>query len=128
MSENVIKFPKQKIDQETSIPSIEHLKEVALAVKEEQVEEATDIMTNIIIEQFIQAGFPISENDNAIKDLCFLLESTKSLLCKYYGIDHPFHAFADACFLKKEDDLIFIAPTFKSIIMKDDENDDSGSE
>lgn len=127
MSNNVIKFPKQ-LPVTPSVPSLEDLKAHQMDLKEEQVEEATDVLTNIIIEQFIQAGFPVSEDDKAIKDLCFLLEATKSLLCKYYGVEHPFHVFADACFMKNEEDLIFIAPVFKSIVVKDENDDDSGSE
>ena len=64
------------------------------------------------------AGFNVigedEETDMNMKDGALIVESIRSLLCKYYDIEHPFHAFANACFEQVDDDrIIFIAPIFK---------------
>ena len=113
MSDNIIQFPALKRSS-SDPPSLEEVKENILSQKEEQIEEVSEILANMLLEQISTAGFLVSSDDKTVKELCFCMESLKALMCKYYDIEHPFHAFANACFEQVDDDrIIFIAPIFK---------------
>jgi hypothetical protein len=45
------------------------------------------------------AGFDL---DETVKDGTFIMEAVKSLLCKHYGIYHPFQDIADQIFVTNE--------------------------
>lgn len=124
MSNNIIAFPIRN-KSVPSPPTIEEVKENILTQKEEQIEEISEILANLLLEQIANVGFHLSNDDKTVKELCFCMESLKALMCKYYDIEHPFHAFADACFEQVDDDrIIFIAPTFKEKVeIKEEPND-----
>lgn len=125
MSDNIILFPNKK---KTTIdpPTLEEVKENILSQKEEQIEEVSEILANMLLEQISSAGFFISSDDKTLKELCFCMESLKALMCKYYDIEHPFHAFANACFEQVEDGRVaFISPTFKEKIEIKEETHDN---
>lgn len=112
MSDNIIRFPIQKINSDP--PTVEEIKENLLTQKEEQIEEVSEILANMLLEQISTAGFLVTGDENTVKELCFCMEALKALMCKYYDIEHPFHTFADACFQQVDEDRIaFIAPIFK---------------
>ncbi|NBP58261.1 hypothetical protein EBU71_17375, partial [bacterium] len=112
MSDNIIRFPIQKINSDP--PTVEEIKENLLSQKEEQIEEVSEILANMLLEQISTAGFLVTGDEKTVKELCFCMEALKALMCKYYDIEHPFHAFADACFQQVDEDRIaFIAPIFK---------------
>lgn len=113
MSDNIIHFPLSK-KSNSDPPSLEEVKENILSQKEEQIEEISEILANMLLEQIASAGFLISGDDKTVKELCFCMESLKALMCKYYDIKHPFHAFANACFEQVDEDrIVFVAPIFK---------------
>jgi hypothetical protein len=51
------------------------------------------------------AGFPSSEaiGDDDVKDINLIVESLRSLLCKYYDVKHPFQDLAENVFEKEEE-------------------------
>jgi hypothetical protein len=121
---NIIQFPIQK--KNTDLPTVEEIKENIVLQKEEQIEEISELLANILLEQISIAGFDISTDPKTIKELCFCMESFKALMCKYYDIEHPFHPFADACFQHVDDDRIaFISPTFKEKVETEEEKNDN---
>lgn len=125
MSDNIIRFPIQKINSDP--PTVEEIKENLLTQKEEQIEEVSEILANMLLEQISTAGFLVTGDEKTVKELCFCMEALKALMCKYYDIEHPFHTFADACFQQVDEDRIaFIAPIFKEKLeIKEEPNDNS---
>jgi hypothetical protein len=123
MSDNIIRFPIQKINSDP--PTVEEIKENLLTQKEEQIEEVSEILANMLLEQISTAGFLVTGDEKTVKELCFCMEALKALMCKYYDIEHPFHTFADACFQQVDEDRIaFIAPIFKEKLeIKEEPND-----
>ena len=123
MSDNIIRFPIQKINSDP--PTVEEIKENLLSQKEEQIEEVSEILANMLLEQISTAGFLVTGDEKTLKELCFCMEALKALMCKYYDIEHPFHTFADACFQQVDEDRIaFIAPLFKEKLeIKEEPND-----
>lgn len=123
MSDNIIRFPIQKINSDP--PTVEEIKENLLSQKEEQIEEVSEILANMLLEQISTAGFLVTGDEKTLKELCFCMEALKALMCKYYDIEHPFHTFADACFQQVDEDRIaFIAPVFKEKLeIKEEPND-----
>lgn len=125
MSDNIIQFPALKRSS-SDPPSLEEVKENILSQKEEQIEEVSEILANMLLEQISTAGFLVSGDDKTVKELCFCMEALKSLMCKYYDIEHPFHAFANACFEQVDDDrIMFVAPIFKEKIEIKEETHDN---
>jgi len=124
MSDNIIRFPIQKINSDP--PTVEEIKENLLTQKEEQIEEVSEILANMLLEQISTAGFLVTGDEKTVKELCFCMEALKALMCKYYDIEHPFHAFADACFQQVDEDRIaFIAPIFKEKLENKEEPNDN---
>lgn len=124
MSDNIIRFPIQKRNGDP--PTVEEIKENLLSQKEEQIEEVSEILANMLLEQISTAGFLVTGDEKTVKELCFCMEALKALMCKYYDIEHPFHAFADACFQQVDEDRIaFIAPIFKEKLENKEEPNDN---
>lgn len=124
MSDNIIRFPIQKINSDP--PTVEEIKENLLTQKEEQIEEVSEILANMLLEQISTAGFLVTGDEKTVKELCFCMEALKALMCKYYDIEHPFHTFADACFQQVDEDRIaFIAPIFKEKLENKEEPNDN---
>ena len=124
MSDNIIRFPIQKRNGDP--PTVEEIKENIITQKEEQIEEISEILANMLLEQISSAGFLVTSDEKTVKELCFCMEALKALMCKYYDIEHSFHAFADACFHHVDDDRIaFIAPVFKETIKVKEEPSDN---
>ena len=115
---NVIPFPKPKRDVYTEVPDIDSVISNIDAQREDKINDMSEVLATILLEQLSATGFPINYDPKYIKDMCFCLESLKALLYKYYNIEHPFHNFADACFNIEEDGVEFTAPIFK--LMKEE--------
>lgn len=104
-SNNVIQFPRQNehvkchngyiVTKESVDMSIEN-------VKQYHIQETIEIIAPQIFNQFEMAGFNLAidgvDVEADIKDGAFLIEAMRSLLCKYYGIHHPFQQIAEEVF------------------------------
>ena len=102
MSNNVILFPKENknIQKMISIDEINHNVE---QMNLYHIQETISNMIPLIFTQLEIAGFYPSEEDieSDIKDGAFFVESLRSMLCKQYGIYHPFQKISEEIF---EDD------------------------
>lgn len=138
MTDNVIKFPKQFVEnQPTPAPTLEQIKQSIVQASMEEIDEATDVFATVIADALTQAGFEITEDRDNLKDMCLVFEAIKSVLCKYHGVVHSLHPFAQACFAEDDDGVNigfkFVNPTIKHISSKESKveltsNDDIGSE
>lgn len=122
---NVIMFPIEKKPVPHEPPSINEVQQILHNQKQAELLDLTEILGNIVIDQLHSAGLTVMQNEEATKDVCFFLESLKSLLYKHYQLEHPFQHFADQCFVYNDDDKIeFIQPVFRCIEQRPAETDD----
>jgi hypothetical protein len=59
----------------------------------------------MIFNQLEVAGFIFDEDELGVKDGAFIIESIRSLLCKHYGIYHPFQRIVDVALLEDVENI-----------------------
>ena len=104
-SNNVIVFPKQNINiqKQTTIEEIQHNVEM---MHHYHIQETIANIAPLIFNQLEIAGFPISDEEiTDIKDGAFILESLRSVMCKYYEIYHPFQLITESVFEADEKEV-----------------------
>jgi hypothetical protein len=100
---NVIQFPSKR----THIPVDELTEEDVLSnvdnIKYNHINETINAVVPMLFHNMELAGFEFelddSEPDIFVKDGSFLVESIRSMLCKFYEIEHPFQFIADNIFV-----------------------------
>lgn len=98
---NVVKFPKRNIN--PSEPSLEDIQYNIEMTKHYHIQETILTIAPIIFNHMDVAGFGLAEGeeDPDIKDGAFIVEAIRSMLCKYYGIYHPFQTIVENIFEEK---------------------------
>jgi hypothetical protein len=104
-SNNVVVFPKENknIKKMISIDEINHnVEQMSLF----HIQETIGTLVPIVFTQMEIAGFsPTDEQiEEDLKDGAFLVEALRSILCKHYGIYHPFQKLADGIFQDHPDE------------------------
>ena len=98
LSNNVIQFPKANI-RHGEVIAIEDIARNVEMMKLYHIQETIANLAPIVFNQLEVAGFGISDEDTTdIKDGAFIIESLRSLMCKYYDIYHPFQQIAESVF------------------------------
>jgi hypothetical protein len=71
----------------------------------------------MLIRNMELAGFhivlPEDEEDKNIKDVALIVESLRSLMCKYYEIKHPFQDISEEIFQYNDDGSFALAKTLE---------------
>lgn len=105
--DNVIKFPKQNIRIADGPTDEAEVEDKILNLKHHHINETLSAMIPSIFAQIDASGFefedPEQQDFDDMKDGAFLVEAVRSLLCKYYGIDHPFQQLASNIFTALDD-------------------------
>jgi len=105
MSNNVITFPRQNINKEKSI-SLKEIEHNMDMMKHYHIQETIANLAPIVFNQLEIAGFDIAEDEDAdIKDGAFIVEALRSLMCKHYGIYHPFQQISEGVFSPDEQEI-----------------------
>jgi len=109
---NVITFPKTKqfVPDEEKVVNDEIIQENLLSVKINHITEALLVIIPQVFNNIEIAGFDVIQDGEEasnlnMKDGAMIVESIKSLLCKYYGLYHPFQEICDNVFEPGEDEL-----------------------
>jgi len=92
MSDNVIIFPREKVGGRVS-PTEQDIKDNLDTFKYTHIQETVSLVAPILFQHISLAGFDIFEDDDSdesLKESAFLVEAIRAILCKYYGLDHPF--------------------------------------
>jgi hypothetical protein len=98
-SNNIVLFPGSVRQDEMPIPNKQEIDQNIEMVKQYHIQEAISNIAPMIFNNLDIAGFTLSEDDSSdIKDGAFIVESLRSLMCKYYGLYHPFQILADKVF------------------------------
>lgn len=103
-SNNIIVFPKENknLQSQKTVEEINHNMEL---MKHYHIQETIANIIPLIFNQLEIAGFHVSEkDDNDLKDGAFIVESLRSIMCKYHGIYHPFQMIANSIFTPDPDE------------------------
>ena len=106
-SNNVIQFPKKNNNQPPEDIGIEEITHNVQMMKMYHIQETIANLAPIIFNNLEIAGFNIPDEDDdneIIKDGAFIVESLRSIMCKYYKIYHPFQQIADNIFEPDEEE------------------------
>ena len=95
MTDNVIQFPKGKFN--TPPQSVEEMVADIDRMRREAADEMANSMVPQLIGIFMANGVDIDQHEY-IKDVSMVVEASKSLLYKYFNIDHPFHEMVESVF------------------------------
>lgn len=103
MANNVIVFPKQNRNYNKPI-SIEEINQNVEMMNHYHIQETISNLVPLIFTQLEIAGFSLEDmgdefSDDTIRDGAFLIESLRSLMCKHYGLYHPFQKIVDNVFI-----------------------------
>jgi len=104
-SNNVISFPKQYVGPSSHLNSEEVNYNIQM-MKHYHIQETISNLAPIIFNHLEIAGFEVSDEDMVdIKDGAFLIESLRSMMCKNYGIYHPFQQISENVFYPDNDEV-----------------------
>lgn len=130
MSNNVILFPKENknIQKTISIDEINHNLEL---MNHYHIQETITNIIPLVFNQLEISGFynELDEEEEAIKDGAFMIEALRSIMCKHYGIYHPFQKLAQFVFVddEKEDGALRIVDEL-NVNLKDDSEEYSDTD
>lgn len=104
-SNNVILFPKENknIKKIISIDEINHNVEM---MSHYHIQETITNIIPIVFNQLEIAGFYLGDDDDdeSIREGAFFVEALRSLMCRHYGIYHPFQKLVENVFEKELND------------------------
>jgi DNA-directed RNA polymerase subunit L len=99
MKDNVIKFPKIKLDTQNAPQSLEEVYDKIEEYKRDFADEISEILWNLVLSEMSRAGAILDPNNEEIfPSLLLLLESIKSLYLHSCDIEHPLQDFASEAF------------------------------
>ena len=131
MTDNVIKFPK-KNERIGDAPTNElEVNDKILNLKHHHINETLSTIVPSIFAQIDASGFeledPEQETFDDMKDGAFLVEAIRSILCKHYGIDHPFQRLAADIFtpVTIDDNIVFKIVDRLDIVLNEEEPTES---
>lgn len=103
MTDNVVRFPKTSTKRE---PDLEEIQQNLDMMKHYHIQETIAILAPIIFTNLGIAGFDLDDEADReeLKDGAFLMESLRSIMCKHYGIYHPFQEIAESIFSPDAED------------------------
>ena len=109
-SDNVIMFPV-KGNPPVRV-SAEKITTDMKMVKFNHINEALETIIPMLFNNITIAGFDIlpeeEEDDENIKDNALVVESIRSILCKYYKLNHPLQEVAEEFFARKGDGVLSV--------------------
>jgi len=112
-SNNVIIFPKQYNGPE--LPSLDEIVQNTDMMKHFHIQETINNLVPLIFTQLDIAGFEFEDEEEtdsieSIKEGAFLVESLRALMCRHYGMYHPFQEIWNEVF---DYDSSYSEPTLK---------------
>jgi hypothetical protein len=123
ISNNVIVFPKRNFNSEIKNTTLEEVQENINMARQYHIQGAIEDIAPLIFNQLEVSGFSFSsmEEEDSLKDGAFLVESLRSMMCKYYGIYHPFQQISDNIFIpdEKEEGALRIVDNINLTLKKD---------
>lgn len=99
--DNIIQFPRKYSGEENLLPtSEEEVNSKIDLLKYHHIHETLATVIPMLFANLEVAGFDCNdESEENLKDGAFVVEAIRSILCKHYGLDHPFQEIAQNVFL-----------------------------
>lgn len=107
MTADIIQFPT-KVPEGEVPPS--DLSEEELG--EKVIADSHDL-ANVVVAELLNLGYNVLSDPDMHKDICMVFESIKSTMAKTVNLSHPIQDFADVCFERNGESIIFREPKFK---------------
>ena len=104
MGELVI-FPNKNPDKIFVPQSTEEVEDNMEQIQLYHISETIDSVLPLIFNTLTIAGFDLSNNDD-IKNGALLVEALRSVLCQFYGIDHPLQEVAESLFKTEAEGML----------------------
>ena len=107
VANNVITFPKRNPNiVDSRVTSIEDVQNNINMARHYHIQETIANIAPLIFNQLEVSGFnfPDDTDDEDIREGAFIIESLRSMLCRYYGIYHPFQRISDSVFTPDEEE------------------------
>jgi len=109
-SDNVIMFPSKGNPPPQINP--EQITIDMKMVKFNHINETLETIIPMLFNNIMIAGFDIfpeeDEDDDNNKDNALIVESIRSILCKYHGLNHPLQEVAEEFFVPKGDGVLSV--------------------
>lgn len=106
---NVIQFPRKNKHYE---PTEQKIATDLSMVKYNHINETLQTLIPKLFNDVMLAGFDVVPEDDDdienLKDSAMIVESIRSLLCKYYEIKHPIQEISESFFIQDTDGSITI--------------------
>jgi hypothetical protein len=110
---NVLVFPTRNQTRVSQPSSIEEVNANMEMIRQHHIHETLTTVAPKIFEILEIAGFDLmnEEMEKDIKNGAFMVEALRSLLCKYYNMNHPFQDIAENVFVEDGEGGYTIADT-----------------
>jgi hypothetical protein len=104
-SNNVINFPKPYNGPKNEINETEIIQNVEM-MKHYHIQETISNIAPMIFNQLDIAGFDFTDEESVdIKDGAFIIEALRSMMCKHYGLYHPFQQISENVFFPDKEEI-----------------------
>lgn len=107
-SNNVITFPKSYNGPARDQEALEEIDKKIDLMKHFHIQETITNIAPMIFNQLDISGFSLSDDSmddsESIKDGAFIIEALRSIMCKHYGIYHPFQKLSENIFYPDDED------------------------
>lgn len=102
---NVIKFPKNNAHVLDPLKESAEISKKISIMRHYHIQETIGDIAPILFNHLEISGFEISEDDpESLKEGAFIIEALRSIMCKYYGIYHPFQQIAQSVFIPDKEE------------------------
>ena len=109
-TDNVIMFPNRGTPPQTV--TVEKTTYDVTMVKMNHINEALETIIPMLFNNITIAGFDIvpdeEDDDSNLKYNALVVESIRSILCKYYDMKHPLQDVAEEFFFHKEEGVLAV--------------------
>lgn len=104
-SNNVISFPKPYIGPKIDLKTEDISRNMEM-MRHYHIQETIANIAPMIFNQLDIAGFDIADEESMnVKDGAFLVEALRSMMCKYYGMYHPFQQISENVFFPDKEEI-----------------------
>lgn len=99
VSNNVISFPRPNSRIDLATQTVENIQNNLDMMKHYHIQETILAMAPILFNQLDLAGFGMMDDeDEDVRDGAFIVEALRAIMCKHYGIYHPFNTLIENIF------------------------------
>lgn len=122
MSDNLVKFPSGNTNNQ--VPTPESVTEKVTILRNENVDEITEMLTDEIMSVFEFTGFD-SKDPKTDKEMYFIVEAIRSMVSKKLNLEHPFQILAKNSFYENDGNIMFRSPKFSFSGLEEQANADN---